>query len=279
MSVSASSQASAPAAPLGTGATAASLQAAALTLPAQQVHRLAEVLEQHDMPDERARRAAWGVVASARFRQHVAAILAAWAVECPEVPGRGLALALRTAQGTAAHLRSLVDVDIAWTGPASYQVPVRRTREVLFEVIDQAVSELTLVSFAAYKVPAVVERLRAAASRGVQVRLVLETNEDSHGALSLDASAAFPSLAGVVTFYAWPADLRPDTPSGKSALHAKAAIADDRVAFITSANLTGAAHADNMELGVVVTGGPVPQRLAAHFRTLIAQDTLRPVAD
>ncbi len=74
--------------------------------------------------------------------------------------------------------------------------------------------------------------------------MVLETKDDAHGALSVDASAAFLSLAGAVTFYVWPADQRPDTASGKSALHAEAAVADDRVAFITSANLTDAAQTE-----------------------------------
>jgi putative cardiolipin synthase len=259
------------------GATVAAIQAAALSLPGQQLQRLATVLAAQPGPTERGRRAAWAVVPNGRFRQHVATLFAAWVAECPGVPGSGLALALRSAYGAAAHLRSLVDVDIAWTGPASYLVPVRRTREVLFEVIDAAVDSLILVSFAAYKVPAVIERLKAAAQRGVDVRLVLESKEDSHGALSVDAAAAFTALHGLVTFFVWPAELRPDTPSGKAALHAKAAIADDRVAFVTSANLTGVAQTDNIELGLVVTGGPVPERLAAHFRTLMSQAILQPV--
>jgi putative cardiolipin synthase len=263
-----------PGAP-SSGATAGALRAAALTLPAQQISRLADALEAHVGPGEVARRAAWRIVANARFRQHVAAIFAAWFAECPQVSGHGLALALRTAHSTAAHLRSQVDVDIAWTGPASYLVPVRRTGEVLFELIDAARTSLILVSFAAYKVPTVVDRLQQAAARGVDIRLVLETKEDSHGALSVDAAASFKALTGLVTFYVWPAELRPDTPSGKAALHAKAALADDRIAFVTSANLTGAAQADNIELGIVVSGGPVPERLAAHFRTLMSREILR----
>jgi phosphatidylserine/phosphatidylglycerophosphate/cardiolipin synthase-like enzyme len=263
--------------PPAAGAAVAAIQAAALTLPGPQLHRLATVLHAQAAPTEAGRRAAWAVVPNARFRQHVAALFAAWAAECPDVAGSGLALALRAAHGTAAHLRSQVDVDVAWTGPASYLVPVRRTREVLFEVIDAAVDSLILVSFAAYKVPAVIDRLKTAAARGVDIRLVLESKEDSHGALSVDAAAAFTALNGLVTFFVWPAELRPDTASGKAALHAKAAIADDRVAFVTSANLTGAAQTDNIELGLVVTGGPVPERLAAHFRTLMSQSILRPV--
>jgi phosphatidylserine/phosphatidylglycerophosphate/cardiolipin synthase-like enzyme len=132
---------------------------------------------------------------------------------------------------------------------------------VLLEVIGAAEASLTLVSFAAYKVPVVVERLRKAATGGVIVDLILETEDDSRGALSVDAAAAFGSLHDCVNFWVWPADKRPDAVNGKASLHAKAALADGRVAFVTSANLTGAAQTNNMELGVVVTGGPIPERL------------------
>ena len=60
-------------------------------------------------------------------------------------------------------------------------------------------------------------------------------------------------------------------------MHAKCAIADGRIAFVTSANLTGAAMTENMELGLVVRGGDVPRRIAAHFNALIASGELRAV--
>lgn len=162
----------------------AAIQATVLALPECHVLGLARSLERHAVPGPPARRAAFSVVANSRYRQHVTEVVAAWELECPTLPGSGVALAIRAAHGTTAHLRSLVDVDIAWTGPASYLVPVRRTREVLFEVIDAARTSLILVSFVAYNVPDVLCRLRQAAERGVDVRLVLETKADSHGALS-----------------------------------------------------------------------------------------------
>lgn len=265
-------------APSADSALAAAIQAAVLALPAAHALGLAAALDTEPAPGPPARRAAFDVVASSRYRQHAAAVVAAWALEHPGLPGAAIALAIRTARRTAAHLRSLVDVDIAWTGPASFLVPVRRTREVLFEVIDTARTTLILVSFAAYNVPDVNDRLRAAADRGVDIGLVLETKEDSQGALSVDAALAFSALQGTATFFVWPAEERPDIPGGKAAMHAKAAIADDEIAFVTSANVTGRAQSDNIELGLVVRGGPVPQRLGAHFRTLMSNEILRPVA-
>jgi hypothetical protein len=46
---------------------------------------------------------------------------------------------------------------------------------------------------------------------------------------------------------------------------------------VTSANLTGAAINSNIELGLVVRGGPVPEQLETQIRSLIASDILRRV--
>jgi hypothetical protein len=51
-------------------------------------------------------------------------------------------------------------------------------------------------------------------------------------------------------------------------------LADDHVALVTSANLTDRAVSDNLEVGVLVQGGDVPRRLAAHFSELVASGVL-----
>jgi phosphatidylserine/phosphatidylglycerophosphate/cardiolipin synthase-like enzyme len=153
-------------------------------------------------------------------------------------------------------------------------VPVRLTRAVLVDVIRSASQRLVIVSFAAYRVALVVEELTAAAARGVDVRLVLETAEASGGRLAMDAADAFASLGAAVSFWIWPSEQRPALPTGAAALHAKAAIADDHTALVTSANLTGHGINENMELGLLVRGGPVPRRLAAHFTLLMTDRVL-----
>ena len=79
--------------------------------------------------------------------------------------------------------------------------------------------------------------------------------------------------SGRPRFYVWPAAQRP--PGGK--LHVKAAIADEYAALVTSANLTGAALNENMELGLLVKGGSVPRRLSRHFMSLIDDEVLERV--
>ncbi len=54
-----------------------------------------------------------------------------------------------------------------------------------------------------------------------------------------------------------------------AAVHAKCAVADGNLAFITSANLTSAALERNMELGVLLRGGIAPPRLRDHLKALV----------
>ena len=60
-------------------------------------------------------------------------------------------------------------------------------------------------------------------------------------------------------------------PDGRpiGSVHAKCAVADDRIAFLTSANLSEAAMERNMELGVLVRGGHLPEELHRHLEALV----------
>lgn len=52
-------------------------------------------------------------------------------------------------------------------------------------------------------------------------------------------------------------------------MHAKCVVADEKFAFISSANLTGAAMERNMELGVLAKGGKLPVQLSQHINELL----------
>jgi phosphatidylserine/phosphatidylglycerophosphate/cardiolipin synthase-like enzyme len=255
---------------------AGAIQRAATELPTNQLHKLADVLDAHDVVSAIARHAIVNAVPTAIFRHQAAALCAAWAEESG-VSGQSVALAIRAAANAVAEVRGGQQVSVVWTGPSSYEVPVRATSAVLTNVIGEAARDLIVVSFAAYKVPEVVEALQAAADRGVRVRLVLESVADSKGKLSHDARLAFEALSDSVQFYVWPAERRETRPGHHAAMHAKCAVADHRIVFVTSANLTEAALSENIELGLVVRGGDAPRRIAAHFDALISTDELRAV--
>jgi phosphatidylserine/phosphatidylglycerophosphate/cardiolipin synthase-like enzyme len=137
---------------------------------------------------------------------------------------------------------------------------------VLLQVVKASRERLVVVSFAAYKVAKVVEAMLAASEHGVKITVVIDEGTD--------AANAFSALAGVAELYCWPA-AGTVLPNGATVrMHVKAAVADDHTALVGSANLTGQALNENMELGLLVEGGEIPRRLDAHFRSLIASEIL-----
>lgn len=190
----------------------------------------------------------------------------AWSAD-PSVTGESLALALESAQA-AGRLADAPRVDVVVTGPDSPAAPVRLTSEVVSQLIGQATKQVTLVSYAAYRIPSVVAALDAAAARGVNVRLILESPEHLDGGGGADAYARFQT-------YHWPSDRR-EPPDAK--LHAKAMIVDGRDVLLTSANMTTAAYDRNIELGVLCRGGGVADQIQRHFEGLIARGILQSAA-
>lgn len=152
-------------------------------------------------------------------------------------------------------------------------------RALLLQVIDAATSILTIVSFVAYKVPVVAAALAEAARRGVTVRLILEDTEVSQGKVAFDALQALgPEVASRSTVHVWPLDKRPEDHAGRhGSLHAKCAVADGRSLLISSANLTEHAMTLNMELGLLVTGGTLPERVEQQFAQLAGAGILQRV--
>ena len=50
---------------------------------------------------------------------------------------------------------------------------------------------------------------------------------------------------------------------------------DRRIALITSANITKRAAGDNIEAGLLIGGGDIPQRLIDHVNQLLQRQILR----
>lgn len=257
----------------------AALKAAAMALPPGHADALVRVLELHPGPSPAAERALLDAVAQDGFRQTAGALASAWrrafdpVSEAPS--GAAVAMALSAASDVAATARAEESIEIVWTGPSTLEVPVRLTPQVIVQLARLSKHTLWLTSFSAYPVPLLLEALRETAHRGVDVRMVLETKEDSQGALSYDAAYAFKSIADCVTMFVWPLDRRPHTEGQRASMHAKSVVADDAAAFVTSANLTGSAFGGNMELGLLVRGGPTPKKLARHYQSLAEQGVLQ----
>ena len=168
--------------------------------------------------------------------------------------------------------------EIIWTGPANGRFPVRRTDQVLYDLISKAKKRSVRVTFAAHRGRQRCDHLIQAVDRGIELTLIVESEDESEGQLTRDAIAAFSNVPAAKThLYYWPLAKRERNQAGRPGkLHMKCAIVDN-VALIGSANLTDDAFNRNMELGILVREQAVVETLSEHFWELIRAKVLVPV--
>lgn len=156
--------------------------------------------------------------------------------------------------------------ELVWTGPTTPFVSARRTEQALLQVINAADQTLFITSFVAYDVSTIVKALNAASERGVVISMLLESSQDHGGSISIDSIGKMKSLMPAAHIFAWK---EKGEPFSDGRVHAKVLVADNKVCFITSANLTGFAMEKNMEAGVLIKGGDIPRTLHQHLRSLV----------
>ncbi|MFC6080439.1 DISARM system phospholipase D-like protein DrmC [Sphaerisporangium aureirubrum] len=208
---------------------------------------------------------------------HAVRFVDAWRKHAPALPGAGLGLALEAA--ARVHLAEEARrPSIVVSGPTSDAVAVRLTVSAVTEILRAARESLLVVSFAAHGVDEIAQELAAAAERGVQIDLVLETGVEEGGTLrGRSSAAAFRLLTGKATFWTWPPHNRP----AGAALHAKLLAADEQIALLGSANLTARALLTNIEIGVILRDPDTVGRIVTHLRALMRPGIgpLEPVPD
>jgi phosphatidylserine/phosphatidylglycerophosphate/cardiolipin synthase-like enzyme len=196
------------------------------------------------------------------------------AVAADHVPRAEAAAYLRGYVAAVLRARDSVQVRTVWSGPSTSAVPVRATAQVLVEVINEARHELLAMTYAARPYPALTRALTKATARGVVVHIIVETLAGAGGLLSgKEPAVAFNAVEGVQLWH-WARDA---PATGRSRQHAKIAVADRRILFLGSANLTESAALRNIEAGVLVRGGEAPQRAAEHVTELQRTGVLRPL--
>ncbi len=196
--------------------------------------------------------------------------------EAPGVGAEGIAWGLRAAASVDEHHRRDRSVELVWTGPAPRGTTLRRTDQVLLDLVRTAERTLHLVTFAAYRIQAVKDAMLAAARRGVSITLIFESAEASAGKTAFAGLEALgEDLKGLSEVYLWPLEKRLQDSKGRhGSLHAKCAVADEKTLFVSSANLTEYALNLNMELGLLVRGGNLPGRAVGHLRRLVEEEIL-----
>jgi len=213
-----------------------------------------------------------GVVGTPTASALMDQLIAAW--RTTTISADELASMLLTASYVFTKAASQQSTELVWTGPTTPFVSARRTEQALLQVLNAAERSLFITSFVAYDVAAVVKALNAATDRGVAISMLLELSQDHGGSISFDVIGKMRVLVPYVRLYAWRDKA---IPFADGRVHAKVAVADGRVCFITSANLTGHAMEKNMEAGVLISGGHIPRLLDDHLRSLVDTKIVLPV--
>jgi cardiolipin synthase A/B len=205
-----------------------------------------------------------GVVSTPAAADVVNQLIDAWL--STSVTAEELASMLLAAGHVFTKATNQQSTELVWTGPTTPFVSARRTEQALLQVINAAEQNLIITSFVAYDVSTIVRALNAASNRGVFISMLLELSQDHGGSITFDAIGKMRTLVPNARVYAWrdKAD-----PYSDGRVHAKVAVADGRMCFITSANLTGHAMEKNMEAGVLISGGAVPRQLHEHLKSLV----------
>lgn len=239
-------------------------------LPPEKVEAIASRVRQTD-PIE-ATTGLSGMLGTPSASVAVGRLVAAW--KGTTVKSDELASMLLAASHVTVKAARRQSIELVWTGPTTPFVSTRRTEQALLQVIDAARSTLFVMSFVAYDVSSVVAALNEASRRGVAISMFLESSHDQGGSVALDVIGRMHKLVPAAQLYGW-LDKADEFSDGR--VHAKVAVADGRIGFVTSANLTRYAMERNMEVGVLVSGGEVPSMLEAHLRSLVDTGVVAPV--
>jgi cardiolipin synthase A/B len=199
-------------------------------------------------------------------------LAAAW--QNTEVGSDELASMLLAASHVYTKAASEQSTELVWTGPTTPFVSARRTEQALLQVINSAEHSLFITSFVAYDVSTIVQAMNTAARRGVSISILLELSKAQGGNVSIDGIEMMRVLVPKARYFAW---YDKDELFQEGSVHAKVAVGDGKVCFITSANLTGYAMDRNMEAGVLITGGDVPRTLFQHLQSLVDTGVVSPV--
>lgn len=173
---------------------------------------------------------------------------------------------LRSASATATLYGAKGSVELVWSGPATDEVPMRQTEEVVCQVIESSQTNLLVISFAVYRIERILKCLEAARARGVTIDVLMEASEANGGKVSTDGFTLFRKRIPSARLWLWDKGNQADGFAGS--VHGKCVVADDDRAFVSSANLTAAAMQKNIEIGVLVKGGSIPSAIRLAFNDL-----------
>ena len=229
--------------------------------PPDRVEQLARAVAKSGGASEASGLDAWPLNANARGL--LTAVVEAWRLH--HMGPEELAALIVGAGAGYRRSRAEEELELVWTGPPGPSIPTRRTEQALLEVVNAATKRLFVTSFVAYSVPSVMKAFERAIARGVRLSMLLELSEQDGGGISFDVIGKMKLALPLAHICSWTGK---DGKFAGGKVHAKIAVADEAICFVSSANLTAHAMEKNMEAGVLIRGGPVPRDLHRHLEAL-----------
>jgi phosphatidylserine/phosphatidylglycerophosphate/cardiolipin synthase-like enzyme len=202
-----------------------------------------------------------------------------------------LAVVLRfMAEERAAAQASTDRVQLVWSGPEVEGSASRDTAVVVQELFRQAKRSVLVASYALDRGEKARSLFRPLAERmDAQPALDVSLYVNLHRRYEdvREDAVLVRELARAFRDDLWPGERLPSVwydprslqrgGGTRACLHAKCVVVDGERAFITSANFTDAAHARNLEAGVLLTDERVARALTAQFATLATSGLLAPL--
>lgn len=175
------------------------------------------------------------------------------------------------------------DLEVVWTGPEGPTAQTRDTLVTARQLLEAAEEHVLLASFVITDAEAILEPLaqRMVTRPGLVVTVVTNVFKRVEGA-DVPVQTALERLrSGFLK--EWPGPRLPavyydpralQDSHTRAVMHAKCILVDDRAALVTSANLTGAAHNRNIEVGLLTHQREVVARLRGQFIGLVDHGAL-----
>lgn len=179
-------------------------------------------------------------------------------------------------------------VSLVWSGPSDAQFASRDTSVVVQDLFKQARRSVLLMTYAfdrGEKARKVFEVLADRMTEQAKLEVTFCANLQPFHASAESPTNAIARFVAEFRAEVWPwptlprvyYDPRSLTQQGKerASLHAKCLVVDNKVALVTSANFTEAAHERNIEAGVLIRDPETASELANQMFRLIAIGALR----
>lgn len=172
------------------------------------------------------------------------------------------------ARGVAAGLLArAVGSELKLVVSAPFATDERQTAGVIAELIGSAKRTVSVCSFVLVYLDELLPLFSSARGQGVKIRVLLD-HEATHAKSASRTATSLRAILGPEALRFWGEDHQ-----GETSLHAKFLIVDDEVALITSANMTGRALTQNVEVGCLTSDPAVCLRLSGLFEELWQQRT------